>query len=45
MIMDKILKISRETAEGAKKTEQEVNHLESLSKSLNGTVSKFKLSS
>ena len=44
-IMDKILKISRETAEGAKKTEHEVLHLESLSKSLNGTVSKFKLSS
>jgi twitching motility protein PilJ len=44
-IMDKILKISRETAEGAKKTEDEVVHLESLSKSLNSTVSKFKLSS
>jgi len=44
-IMDKILKISRETAEGAKKTENEVVHLESLSKSLNTTVTKFKLSS
>jgi methyl-accepting chemotaxis protein len=43
-IMDKILTISRETAEGAKKTENEVVHLESLSKSLNSTVSKFKLS-
>jgi len=45
VIMEKILSISRETAEGAKKTEREVAHLQSLSKSLNHTVSKFKLSS
>jgi methyl-accepting chemotaxis protein len=45
VIMDKILKIARETAEGAKKNEQDVEHLESLSKSLNSTVLKFKFSS
>jgi len=44
-IMEKIMKIAQQTAEGAKKTEEEIKHLESLSRSLNGAVAKFKLSS
>jgi methyl-accepting chemotaxis protein len=44
-IMEKILKIAQQTAQGAKKTEAEITHLESLSRSLNGAVAKFKLSS
>jgi len=45
VIMDKILNIARETAEGAKKNEQDVIHLESLSKVLNDAVLQFKFSS
>jgi twitching motility protein PilJ len=44
-IMEKILKIAQQTAQGAKKTEEEIRHLESLSRSLNSAVAKFKLTS
>jgi twitching motility protein PilJ len=43
-IMDRIARIAQQTADGAKKSEVEITHLESLSKSLNNAVSKFKLS-
>ncbi len=42
-IMEKIARIAQQTAEGAKKTEVGIIELESLSKSLNNAVSKFKL--
>lgn len=44
MIMERIAKIALQTAEGAKKSEQEIAELEKLSKNLNNAVSKFKLS-
>jgi twitching motility protein PilJ len=43
-IMDRIARIAQQTADGAKKSEVEITNLESLSKSLNNAVSKFKLS-
>jgi len=43
-IMERIAKIAQQTAEGAKKSEDEISRLESLSKSLNSAVLKFKLS-
>jgi twitching motility protein PilJ len=43
-IMENIAKIAQQTADGAKKSEDEITRLESLSKSLNNAVSKFKLS-
>lgn len=44
LVMEKIAKIAQETAEGAKKSENEIVKLEELSKSLDNAVSKFKLS-
>ncbi len=43
-IIENIAEIAGATAEGAKKTETEITQLESLSKSLNSAVAKFKLS-
>ena len=43
-VMEGIAMIAHQTAEGAKQTETEITRLESLSKSLNDAVSKFKLS-
>jgi methyl-accepting chemotaxis protein len=42
--IDKIVRIARQTAEGAKKTEIEITRLEKMADSLNNAVSKFKLS-
>jgi twitching motility protein PilJ len=43
-VMEGIASIAKRTADGAKQTENEITRLESLSKSLNNAVSKFKLS-
>jgi twitching motility protein PilJ len=43
-VIEKIAEIAQQTAEGAKKSEIEIKSLDSLSESLNGAVSKFKLS-
>lgn len=43
-VMEKIASIAQETAEGAKKSENEIMKLEDMSKSLDNAVSKFKLS-
>ncbi len=43
-VLEGIASIAHQTAEGAKQTESEIARLESLSKSLNDAVSKFKLS-
>jgi len=43
-VMEDIASIAHQTADGAKQTEIEITRLESLSKSLNNAVSKFKLS-
>jgi twitching motility protein PilJ len=43
-VIEKIAEIAQQTAEGAKKSEVEIKSLDSLSESLNGAVSKFKLS-
>ncbi len=43
-VMEGIASIAHQTAEGAKKSEIEITRLESLSKSLDDAVSKFKLS-
>jgi twitching motility protein PilJ len=43
-VMEGIAFIAHQTADGAKQTEIEITRLESLSKSLNNAVSKFKLS-
>jgi len=43
-VMEGIASIAQQTAEGAKQTEIEITRLETLSKSLNNAVSKFKLS-
>jgi twitching motility protein PilJ len=43
-VMEGIASIAHKTADGAKQTEIEITRLESLSKSLNNAVSKFKLS-
>jgi len=43
-VMEGIARIAQQTAEGAKLVESEITRLESLSKSLNDAVSKFKLS-
>jgi methyl-accepting chemotaxis protein len=43
-VMEKIAKIAQETADGAKKSENEIIKLEQLSQSLDNAVSKFKLS-
>jgi len=43
-VMEGVASIAKRTAEGAKQTENEITRLESLSKSLNSAVSKFKLS-
>ena len=42
-IMEKIARIAQQTADGAKKSEVGINELETLSKSLNDAVAKFKL--
>jgi methyl-accepting chemotaxis protein len=42
-IMEKIARIAQQTADGAKKSEVGINELETLSKSLNNAVAKFKL--
>ena len=44
IVMEKIAKIAQETADGAKKSENEIVKLEEMSKSLDNAVSKFKLS-
>lgn len=43
-VMEGVAKIAHQTAEGAKQAETEITRLETLSKSLNDAVSKFKLS-
>lgn len=43
-VMEAVATIAQQTAEGAKQSEIEITQLESLSKSLNDAVSKFKLS-
>jgi twitching motility protein PilJ len=43
-VMEGIARIAQQTAEGAKLVESEITRLETLSKSLNDAVSKFKLS-
>jgi len=43
-VLEGIASIAHQTAEGAKQTESEIARMESLSKSLNDAVSKFKLS-
>ena len=43
-VLEAVATIAQETAEGAKQSEIEITQLESLSKSLNDAVSKFKLS-
>ena len=42
-IMEKIARIAQQTVDGAKKSEVGITELESLSKSLNDAVAKFKL--
>jgi methyl-accepting chemotaxis protein len=43
-VLEAVATIAQETADGAKQSEIEITQLESLSKSLNDAVSKFKLS-